>query len=115
MTEQLIEGSRSFNIAYGTITALISLALAFPVLLWWLPEHRRSFFGTAIDPSYKLQLGYGLFCMAMMGTNLGCRYIPHGHLAYVHATFAIITFALTIALTPRILYMLVTRPRTVTV
>jgi hypothetical protein len=74
--------------------------------LWWrLPEHRRSFFGPAIDPRYGLQLGYGIFCMAMTGTNIGRRFIPHGELAYVHPTFLLIALALVAGLGPRVLVL----------
>lgn len=100
-----LEGSREFDVIWGTLTGLACLALAVPVLWWWLPEHRRSFFGTRIDPGYRLQLAYGLFAMAMFGTNIGCRYIPHGFLEYVHPTFALITAILILTLTPRIAYL----------
>ncbi|GAC1426690.1 MAG: hypothetical protein NVSMB5_21300 [Candidatus Velthaea sp.] len=100
-----LEGSREFDVIWGTLTGLLCLALAVPVLWWWLPDHRRSFFGTRIDPTYRLQLAYGLFSMAMFGTNIGCRYIPHGFLEYVHPTFALITLILILTLTPRIAYL----------
>lgn len=97
-----MEGSRAFDITWGVATAALCLALAVPILWWWLPEHRRSFFGTRLDPSYRLQLGYGLFCMAMAGTNLGCRAIPHDDLGIVHPAFFAITAALVVALGPRV-------------
>lgn len=100
-----LEGSREFDIIWGTLSGLVCLALAVPVLWWWLPAHRRSFFGTRIDPAYRMQLAYGLFAMAMFGTNLGCRYIPHGFLEYVHPAFALITLALIVTLSPRIVYL----------
>jgi hypothetical protein len=101
-----IEGSRAFDITWGVVTGSLCLALAAPLLWWWLPAHRRSFFGTAIDPHYRLQLAYGLFCMAMMGTNVGCRVIDHDDLPLVHPTFFLITVALAAGLGPRILWML---------
>jgi hypothetical protein len=61
-----IEGSRSFDEAWGLATAALCPALAVPILWWRLPEQRRSFFGPAIDPRYGLQLGYGIFCMALL-------------------------------------------------
>jgi hypothetical protein len=101
-----MEGSRAFDVAWGLVTAAACLALAVPMLWWWLPEHRRSFFGPAVDPRYRLQLGYGLFCMAMAGTNVGCRAIPHDNLPFVHPTFFLITAALVAAFAPRVIAML---------
>jgi hypothetical protein len=96
-----MEGSRAFDVTWGLVTATACLALAVPMLWWWLPEHRRSFFGPALDPRYRLQLAYGLFCMAMAGTNVGCRAIPHDDLPLVHPTFFLITVALVVAFAPR--------------
>ena len=106
-----MEGSRTFDVTWGLVTAAVCLALAVPMLWWWLPEHRRSFFGAAVDPQYRLQLAYGLFCMAMAGTNVGCRAIPHDDLTLVHPTFFFITVALTIGLAPRALAMALDRRR----
>lgn len=104
-----MEGPRGFDLAWGFATGAVCLALAVPLLRWWLPEHRRPFFGTAIDPQYRLQLAYGLFCMAMAGTNVGCRAIPHGELPYVHPAFFLITVALVAGLAPRILVLALRR------
>jgi hypothetical protein len=101
----LLDGDRTFDLIWGTATGAVSLALAIPMLWWWLPKHRRSVFGTAIDPAYRLQLGYGLFGMAMFGTNFFCRFIPHGYLEYVHPTFAAITLLLVLGLGPRVAYL----------
>jgi hypothetical protein len=79
------------------------LALAVPLLYWVLPGHKRSFFAPRIDPEYRLQLAYGIFCMAMAFTDIGCRTIPHGYLAYVHPTFFLMTLGLLIGLGPRLL------------
>ncbi len=98
-----LEGSETFNIVYGLVTGGVCLALAVPLLYWVLPEHKRSFFGSRIDPEYRLQLGYGIFCMAMAFTDVGCRTIPHGHLAFVHPTFFLMTLLLLIGLGPRLL------------
>ena len=98
-----LEGDRAFDIVWGAATGLISLALAIPLLWWWLPQHRRSVFGTAIDPTYRLQLAYGLLAMGMFGTNSLCRFIPHGFLEYVHPTYAFITLALVGGLGPRVI------------
>ncbi len=100
-----LEGDRAFDLIWGSATGAVSLALAVPILWWWLPEHRRSVFGTAIDPSYRLQLAYGLFGMAMFGTNFFCRFIPHGFLDYVHPTFAFITLGFLLGLGPRVVYL----------
>ena len=102
MSWQWIEGSRGFDLAWGLGTAALCLALAVPLLWWWLPAHARSFFGEAIDPRRRLQLGYGLFCMALAGTNLGCRTIPHDGLPLVHPAFFAMTLVLAAALAPRI-------------
>jgi hypothetical protein len=104
-TRVFLEGDRTFDILWGSATGLISLALAVPMLWWWLPRHRRSVFGTAIDPTYRLQLAYGLLGMGMFGTNALCRFIPHGFLEYVHPTYAFITLALVAGLGPRILFL----------
>jgi hypothetical protein len=101
-----IEGSRSFDLGWGLVSATVCLALAVPMLWWWLPEHRRSFFGSSVDPRFRLQLAYGLFCMAMAGTNLGCRAIPHDELPLVHPAFFVITAALAVAFAPRVLRLL---------
>ena len=98
-----LEGDRTFSLAYGFATGSLCLALAIPLLWWVLPTHKRSFFGARIDPEYRLQLGYGIFCMAMAFTDIGCRAIPHGPLEAVHPAFFLITFALAFALGPRLI------------
>jgi YVTN family beta-propeller protein len=105
-----IEGSRAFDVTWGLTTAALCLAVGVPILRWTLPAHRRSFFGPAIDPSYRLQVGYGVFCLAMAFTNAGCRAIPHDGLALVHLTFFAITVALVLGLGPRVVVM-ATAPR----
>ena len=103
MDWSFLEGSRTFDLAWGLATAALCLALAVPILWWSLPAHRRSLFGTALDPHGNLQVGYGVFTMAMAFTNLGCRAIPHGDLPLVHPTFFAMTVALVLGLGPRIL------------
>ncbi len=100
-----LEGDRTFSIVYGLVTGGFCLALAVPLLYWVLPGHRRSFFGTAIDPAYRLQLAYGIFCMAMAFTDIGCRAIPHGNLEFVHPTFFFMTVVLVVSIGPRIIAM----------
>lgn len=104
-----MEGSRLFDEAWGLVAAAFCLAVAVPTLWWWLPEHRRAFFARAVDSRYRLQLGYGLFGMAMAGTNIGCRFIPHAALEAVHPTFFLITVALVFGLGPRVLWMALRR------
>lgn len=106
-----MEGSRLFDEAWGLVAAAFCLAVAVPVLWWWLPEHRRALFPRAVDPRFRLQLGYGLFGMAMAGTNVGCRFIPHAALEAVHPTFFLITVALVLGLAPRLLWMALCRHR----
>jgi hypothetical protein len=101
-----LEGDRTFSLVYGFVTGGLCLALAIPLLYWVLPQHRRSFFGERIDPSYHLQLGYGIFCMAMAFTDIGCRAIPHGPLSFVHPTFFLMTLLLVLTIGPRLFAML---------
>ncbi len=101
-----LEGDRTFSIVYGLVTGGLCLTLAVPLLYWVLPGHRRSFFGAAIDPAYRLQLAYGIFCMAMAFTDIGCRSIPHGSLEFVHPTFFLMTLVLVVSIAPRIIAML---------
>jgi hypothetical protein len=98
-----IEGPRSFDIAWGLVSGALCLALASPILASMWPVRRRSLFGSAIDPDYRLQLAYGIFCVAMAFTNLGCRAIPHDDLPLVHPTFFLITLALVVGLGPRVI------------
>lgn len=102
---EFLEGDRTFSVLYGLITGGLCLTLAVPLLYWVLPGHRRSFFGAKIDPSYALQLAYGIFCMAMAFTDIGCRAIPHGNLAFVHPTFFFMTLVLLVTIGPRLLAM----------
>lgn len=110
-----IEGSRTFDILFGLITAGACLSVAVPMLWWWLPAHRRSFFGTRIDPTFRLQLAYGLFAMGMFGTDIGCRFIPHDDLAFVHPTYFTITLLLVLTLGPRLLVMASNARRSLTI
>jgi hypothetical protein len=100
-----LEGDRTFSLAYGLLTGGICLALAVPMLWWVLPGRHRSFFGLKVDPEYRLQLFYGIFCMAMAFTDVGCRAIPHGDLAYVHPAFFLMTLVLALTIAPRLIAM----------
>jgi hypothetical protein len=98
-----LEGDHTFSLVYGLITGGLCLALAVPLLYWVLPGHERSFFGPRIDPERRLQLAYGIFCMAMAFTDIGCRTIPHGPLEWVHPTFFLMTLVLVATIAPRLL------------
>jgi hypothetical protein len=98
-----LEGDRTFSLVYGFVTGALCLTIAIPILWWVLPASRRSFFGLRIDPAGRLQLAYGIFCMAMAFTDVGCRAIPHGPLEYVHPAFFLMTLLLLATLGPRVL------------
>jgi hypothetical protein len=97
-----LEGDRTFGLIYGLTTGALCLALAIPLLYWVLPGHERSFFGPRIDPAQRLQLAYGIFCMAMAFTDIGCRTIPHGNLALVHPAFFLLSLLLVATMGPRV-------------
>lgn len=103
LTFAWLEGSRSFSILLGTVLAGVSLALAFPILWWYLPKHRRWIFPKEADPRQRWQLGFGLVCMGMTFTNALCRYIPHSPLGYVHPVFFFTTIGLAVVLLSRML------------
>ena len=100
-----LEGDRAFDLIWGTLSGLAALGVAVPLLVWWLPRYRRSVFGSAIDPKYRLQGAYGVFGMAMFGTDFFCRFIPHGFLEYVHPTFALITLLYVAGIAPRLIVL----------
>ena len=104
-----MEGSRAFELTWGLIAGGTCFAVGVPVLWWWLPAHRRPFFARAIDPAYRLQLGYGIFTLAMGFTNVGCRVIPHDDLGLVHPVFFAITVALVAGLAPRVAWLALRR------
>jgi hypothetical protein len=97
-----LEGDRTFSLIYGFVTGGLCLAVAIPILWWVLPASRRSFFGPRIDPESRLQVAYGILCMAMAFTDVGCRAIPHGPLPYVHPAFFFMTLVLVAVLGPRV-------------
>jgi hypothetical protein len=99
----LLEGNRTFDIALGTLTGAICLALAIPILLWSLPSHRRRLFSPSVDPHGILQIAYGVFCMAMAWADALCRFIPHGPLAWVHPAFFVTTLLIGIVIGRRVL------------
>jgi hypothetical protein len=98
----MLEGSRAFDIAWGTVTALICFGLGLATLVAWLRSRRTgtaSLFGAA-DPGRGLQLAWGIFAMGMGGTNLGCRYIDHRYLSGVHEGFFALTLVVVAVLGP---------------
>ena len=99
---EIFEGSRSFDIVFGTITGLACLSVAVPILWWSLPSHRRRLFSTAVDPRGYLQIAYGVFCMAMAWADALCRYIPHRPLGMVHPSFFATTLIIVFVIGPRV-------------
>jgi hypothetical protein len=97
-----LEGSRTFSILFGTVTAGACLSLAVPILYWYLPGTRKSLFGERIDPDQRLQFFFGILCMSMAFTDALCRYIPHRPLGWVHPAFFLTTVALVALLGPRV-------------
>jgi hypothetical protein len=100
-----IEGSRTFNIAFGAITAACCLGVAIPTLWWVLPKSRVWLFSKAIDRNQGIQLAYGIFCMSMAFTDALCRAIPHGYLPSVHPAFFFTTILIVFGLGPRVAYV----------
>ena len=86
-----LEGSRTFAIAFGTVTSLACLSIGAPLLYWCLPASRRWFFTKARDPHQYLQVGFGILCMSMTCADALCRYIPHRPLGIVHPAFFLTT------------------------
>jgi hypothetical protein len=97
-----LEGSRTFSIAFGTLTAGACLLLAVPILFWCLPGSRAWIFGRDGDRQQLLQIAYGVLCMSMAFADALCRYIPHRKLGVVHPAFFLTTVALVVILAPRI-------------
>jgi hypothetical protein len=100
-----IEGSRSFNIAFGLTTASVCLGIAVPTLWWVLPRSRVWLFPPNVDRRQGIQLAYGIFAMAMAFTDALCRLIPHGKLPLVHPAFFATTVILAGLVGPRVFYV----------
>jgi hypothetical protein len=99
----MLEGSRAFDIAWGSITGLTCFALGLTALFYWLRARRTgdvSIFGAATDPGRGLQLAWGIFAMGMGGTNVGCRFIDHRYLSAVHEGFFALTVIVIAVLVP---------------
>ncbi len=105
----MLEGSRTFDILFGIISGGACFLVGFPLLWWSLKRSRVAFFGRSIDPSGRLQLAYGFFGMGMFGTDIGCRWIDHGTLEFVHPAFALITLLYVAAIGPRVLRLALAR------
>lgn len=105
--ERSIEGTRTFDVIWGTVAAAILFLIGWNVLYWWQPEHRVRLFSPNVDPTMRLQFYWGLLAMVMAGTNVGCRYVPHAFLESVHFGFAIITLTIVLVLGPRTLFLAV--------
>ncbi len=103
----MLEGSRAFDIAWGTATGSICFALGALVVVHWLrawKTHGPSLFGATVDPARRLELAYGAFALAMGGTNMGCRFIAHNYLSGVHEGYAALTLATVAVLVPALAY-----------
>ena len=99
----MLEGSRAFDIAWGALTGAVCFTLGGLVVAHWLrawKSHGPSLFGAVVDPTRRLELAYGAFALAMGGTNVGCRFIPHNYLEGVHEGYAILTLATVAVLGP---------------
>jgi hypothetical protein len=110
----MLEGSRSFDIIWGSVTATICFALGAWVLASWLRERSTggpSIFGRAVDPSRGLQLAWAIFTMMMGGTNFGCRYIDHRYLEGVHEGFFALTLLVVGMLLPRMVWLAAAKRR----
>ncbi len=103
--EQAIEGSRAFDVLWGTTAAAILVLIGWTALVWTDPPHRVRIFGESADPTMRLQFSWAVFALAMAGTNVGCRYVPHAFLEGVHLGYASITLAVILVLGPRELYL----------
>lgn len=108
----MLEGTRAFDIAWGTVTGGLCFALGFAALYLWLDARgrdRASLFGRAVDPDGGLHLAWAIFALVMGGSNLGCRYIDHYYLAGVHEGFFVLTLAVFAILGPYVRRAALTR------
>jgi hypothetical protein len=106
-----IEGTRTFNVLFGAVTAAICFSVAIPILWWVLPKHRTWFFSPDVDCNQGIQLAYGLFCMSMAFTDALCRFKPHEPLPGVHPAFFLTTLIIAMALGPRVASVALRRRR----
>jgi hypothetical protein len=104
----MLEGSRTFDVVWGSVTGSICFALGAWVLVSWLRERgtgRPSIFGAGTDPERRLYFAWGLFAMMMGGTNFGCRFIDHRYLEGVHEGFFGLTILVVAVLLPRMTWL----------
>jgi hypothetical protein len=104
----MFEGSRSFDIIWGSVTGTLCMALGAWVLFTWLRERGTgtpSIFGAAVDPDRRLYFAWAIFAMMMGGTNFGCRYIDHRYLEGVHEGFFALTLLVVAVLLPRMAWL----------
>jgi hypothetical protein len=100
-----IEGTRTFNVIFGLVTAAVCFSVAIPTLWWVLPAHKAWLFSRGADRYRRIQLAYGLFCMAMAFTDAGCRIFPHPPLPWVHPAFFLTTLIIGFGLGPRVVWV----------
>ncbi len=108
----MLEGSREFDIIWGSVTGTICFAIGAWVLVAWLRERGTatpSIFGAATDPDRRLYFAWGIFAMMMGGTNFGCRYIDHRYLEGVHEGFFGLTLLVVAVLLPRMTWLAIVR------
>ena len=102
----MFEGSRAFDIGWGTVAGTLCFALGFYALRLWLDARASgdaSLVGRATDPGRSLHLAWAIFALAMGGTNFGCRYVEHRYLAGVHEGFFVLTVLVFAVLLPNML------------
>jgi hypothetical protein len=106
----MLEGSRTFDIAWGATTGTLCFVLGIALVYSWVTARRSggaSVFGRAVDPSRALHLAWAVVALGMGGTNYGCRFIDHNYLAGVHEGFFAITLVVYAVLGPRLAWLAV--------
>jgi hypothetical protein len=101
----MLEGSRGFDIVWGTTFGTLCFAIGFAALADWLRARRTdgvSMFGAATDPGRGLHLAWAIFALGMGGTNAGCRFIDHRYLSGVHEAFFALTLITIGVIVPRL-------------
>jgi hypothetical protein len=101
----MLEGSRAFDIVWGTTFGTLCFAVGITAIVEWLrgrPTNRASIFGAATDPGRGLHLAWAIFSLGMGGTNYGCRFIDHRYLEGVHEAFFALTLVALGVVTPRL-------------
>ncbi len=99
----MLDGSRTFEIVWGAVAGTLCVALGALVVADWLRVRHTaapSIFGRRLDPGRGLELAYGIFTLAMGGTNYGCRFIDHAYLRGVHEGYFALTLAVVALVAP---------------